>query len=36
MLISIHHEVADAGDIVGEELATPISKLEEYVYVMRR
>lgn len=29
MLISIRHEVADAGDVVGEELASPIAKLEE-------
>lgn len=29
ILLSIRHEVQEAGDVVGEELAPPIAKLEE-------
>ena len=31
ILISIREEIFDAGDILGQELAAPIVKLEEYV-----
>ena len=31
ILLSIRLEIHDAGDVVEQELAAPISKLEEYV-----
>ena len=31
ILISIRIEISDAGDVLGQELAAPIAKLEEYV-----
>lgn len=31
ILISVREEIFDAGDVVGQELAAPIQKLEEYV-----
>jgi hypothetical protein len=30
ILLSIRHEIQQAGDVVGQELAAPIAKLEEY------
>ena len=32
ILISVRREIFDAGDNVGQELAAPIKKLEEYVF----
>lgn len=31
ILISVREEIFDAGDVLGQELAAPIGKLEEYV-----
>ena len=31
ILISVRVEISDAGDVLGQELAAPIAKLEEYV-----
>ena len=31
ILISVRLEISDAGDVLGQELAAPIGKLEEYV-----
>ena len=31
ILISVRLEISDAGDVLGQELAAPIEKLEEYV-----
>jgi abelson tyrosine-protein kinase 1 len=31
ILISVRIEISDAGDVLGQELAAPIGKLEEYV-----
>jgi abelson tyrosine-protein kinase 1 len=35
ILISVREEIFDAGDVVGQELAAPIQKLEEYVVCSR-
>ena len=32
ILISVREEIFDAGDVVGQELAAPIQKLEEYAF----
>ena len=32
ILISVHREIFEAGDVLVEELATPILKLEGYVF----
>ena len=32
ILISVRREIFDAGDVVGQELAVPIRKLEEYAF----
>ena len=31
ILISVRMEISNAGDVLGQELAAPIQKLEEYV-----
>ena len=31
ILISVRVEISDAGEVLGQELAAPIAKLEEYV-----
>jgi hypothetical protein len=31
ILISVRLEISEAGDVLGQELAAPIAKLEEYV-----
>jgi hypothetical protein len=32
ILISVREEIFDAGDVVGQELAAPIRKLEQYAF----
>ena len=34
ILISVREEIFDAGDVVGQELAAPIRKLEEYACIL--
>jgi abelson tyrosine-protein kinase 1 len=36
ILISVREEIFDAGDVVGQELAAPIRKLEEYAFCVIR
>ena len=31
ILISVREEIRDAGDVIDDDLATPLSKLNEYV-----
>ena len=35
ILISVREEIFDAGDVVGQELAAPIRKLEEYAFSVK-